>query len=115
MSERKPRSQAQRDAQLTAMEAARGAAARRAEAKRKAERERADREAAEAAEAARLREARGGFELGDRVTGRERVFGTERTGVVVAGPPSEVFAGVHVIDDEGTAWTLGRYTVKAAE
>jgi len=37
------RSQAQRDAQLNAMEAARGAAARRAEAKRAAEREAADR------------------------------------------------------------------------
>ena len=41
--DRKPRSQAQRDAQLNAMEAARGAAARRAEEKRRqAERDAAD-------------------------------------------------------------------------
>ena len=40
-----PRSQAQRDAQLNAMEAARGAAAMRAEAKRRADEEKAVREA----------------------------------------------------------------------
>ena len=38
------KSQAQRDSQIKAMEAARGAAARRAEAKRRAEREAADRQ-----------------------------------------------------------------------
>lgn len=43
-----PRSYAQRDAQLRAMEAARGAAARRAEERRQQERAAADRAAAEA-------------------------------------------------------------------
>ena len=42
------RSQAQRDAQINAMEAARGAAARRAEAKREAAREAEEREAVRA-------------------------------------------------------------------
>lgn len=44
MPERKPRSQAQRDAQLKAMEAARGAAARRSEEKARRAREQADRD-----------------------------------------------------------------------
>lgn len=86
---------------------------RRVAANQAADKARAEREQRAAEQAAREREQRAGFDLGQRVTGRCRIFGTTRTGTVIEGPPAERGEGVWITDDDGNDWVLGRHTVEA--
>lgn len=87
---------------------------RRTAANAASDKARAERDRLAAEQAERDRELRMGFDLGDRVTGRDRTWGKARTGVVIEGPPSEKNDGVHILDSEGNTWLLGRYTVESA-
>lgn len=84
----------------------RAVAARRASAEADAAREEQD-----AAQQARLRELRGGFDVGDRVSGRCVFFGARHAGVVLDGGSD----GVRLLDDDGVEWLVSRVSLKAEE
>lgn len=81
--------------------AAKQEAAEAARAKSEAEAEQADRE----------RELRNGFEVGDRVTGRDYFWNEQRTGTVVEGSLTD---GVPVLCDDGEERVLYRHSLKRA-
>lgn len=87
---------------------------RRVAARQAEEKVAAERQAAREKEEQRLRELRGGFEVGDRVTGREIIFRYQKTGVIVETGPYPLHEGVPVQADDGNIWTLARNSVEAS-
>lgn len=83
-----------------------GVAARQA-----AERERQERDAQQAKLADEQRALRAGFELGDRVTGRDFMWNESRSGTVVDG---DLYDGVPVLCDDGQVRVLYRNSLHAA-
>lgn len=85
---------------------------RRVEARLASEKAQAEREAERAKQAARERELRNGFEVGDRVTGRDYFWNERRVGVVVEGNLTD---GVPVLCDDGEERVLYRRSLEAAQ
>ena len=71
----------------------------------------AERAEAEAKQAAHERELRGGFEIGDRVTGRDYFWNERRVGVIVEG---DLHDGVPVACDDGQLRVLYRRSLEEA-
>jgi len=88
---------------------------RRVAANQAADKAQAERDAQQAEQAALELRRRGGFDLGQRVTGRDRTFSSTRTGTVIEGEASERGQGVWIVTDEGYEIVLGYHSVTAVE